>query len=443
MPSIFEERTKKPHGSVFKQRANTEQGIATPEEEGFQLTPGQRQLGQHTARAAETILGAPRALGEFLESLVPEQALTKGAEFVGLEKPVTKALEIGKKFAPYKLFPKKEDVREFGKTLFGQTFEPQTITEKKAGELTEDFTSLAFPFFSGPVKIIKPLLVSVGAHLGKEIAGMAGAGKNTQNFIKQGLMVVGSLYNPKGLDKFKDDLYQEARNLRPSDATVTAKNLRSKLENFKKELQLGGSARSKEMALKKADEILGKIENDNIQVRELEEFKKTINEAKTELYKDINLTKTGIKSAKRNLNNVSSIVDKGLEEYGKTNPEWEAFYRPANEAHGAIAESKKVSNLINKNYKKFATPGLAALFGATKLVGGLPTAGVGVAGVAALKTGELIARIMKSPTLSKYYSQVILDALKGNAEGLKDNMKKLDYGLLKEQVKNNQTRHLS
>lgn len=399
---------------------------------GFQLPAGIRQTGQLGARAVETALGLPRALGEFGQALVPEKGIKYLAGKARIEKPVSKALELTKKYAPYKLFPEKEQVREFGKTLFGKTFEPKGELEKKTGELVEDFTALAFPMFGGPVKIIRPLLTSVGANLAKEGVTELGGGKTAQDLTKIGTMLFGSLFNPKGASKLKNDLYKEARSLRPNDAMVQSKNLKSRLEHSKNELQKGGSAKSKDEALKKIDEIIGKIKENNIEVKELEEFKKTINEAKAALYKDVNLTKPGIESAKRNLNNVSSIVDKSLEEYGKSNPEWEAFYRPANEVHGAIAQSKRISNFIEKNSGKLITPGIASLFGIGKLTGALPTAiGAGVA-IAGLKTGELIARIVKSPTLSKYYSNVILEASKGNAKAMNDNLKKLDALLQRE-----------
>src|SRR5208282_339320 len=61
-----------------------------------------RQIGRTGARITETVLGAPRALGEFAGSLIPEKLLLKGAEKLGIKEPVEKGFEFAKKYAPYK-----------------------------------------------------------------------------------------------------------------------------------------------------------------------------------------------------------------------------------------------------------------------------------------------------------------------------------------------------
>ena len=107
-------------------------------------TNAARQYGRTLARVNETILGVPRAAGEFLEMIVPEKALKAGAEKIGLKEPVEKGLEFAKKYAPHKLFPSSEEIREnVTKHLFGSRFEPKNQLEKFSDEAFSDFAAFS------------------------------------------------------------------------------------------------------------------------------------------------------------------------------------------------------------------------------------------------------------------------------------------------------------
>jgi hypothetical protein len=404
---------------------------APSEKKGIELAPGQRQIGQYGARAIETGLGAPRQMGEFLESLVPEKLIKKGAEKVGLKKPVEKAIEFTKEHAPYKLLPKKEDIREFGKTLFGKTFEPESEMEKVGGDVVEDFTSLAMPVFGGNFKIFKPFLASLGGNLAKETATHFGKSEETGNKIKLGTMLLISLADPKGAEKLKNEMYSKARNARPERVKVDTPNLTKSINNIERLLHQGGSEPWKIKITTKINELRKQMSGNNIEVGELEKFKTSLNNILSELYAEKNVSSTGIKSAQRYANMLGESVDEALKEYGKINPEWEKFYRPANESHGAIVQSQKWGNYIARHAKKFATPGLASLFGITHFAGAgaaALTAGVGYGG---FKAGELMVRIAKSPHLRKLYFDTLKDAMQRNIKGMNENLSKLDISLQK------------
>lgn len=393
-----------------------------------------RQIGRSGARIVETVLGAPRAFGEFLEGLIPEQAITKGAEKIGLGEPVKKGFEFSKKFAPYKLFPKSEDIREnITKTVFGKKLEPKNEWEEKSDELISDFAALAIPLPGQQFKLAKPALISLGGNLAKEGVGYLGGTEKQKSYAKLGTILAGSIINPKGADNLKNDLYKQARNARPADASVKANNLIKSSENLELELLKGDpSTTSKKKALNLIKDIKSKVKNNEIEIDELEEFKRNINEARSGLYDEFKTDKLGRKSAKRNLDSVSNIIDKSLKEYGKQNPEWEAFYRPANEVHGAIAESKKMRNWIARHGKALGYPSLLAELGLYHF-GGLPpvltTAGIGITGLGA---AEITSRIMKSPTLRKHYMNLITNAMKEDAIAVHENLKKLNEELKKE-----------
>ncbi len=53
-------------------------------------------------------------------------------------------------------------------------------------------------------------------------------------------------------------------------------------------------------------------------------------------------------------------------------------------------------------------------------------------GAAAVESGALLSRIYKSPTLRKYYYGVVQNAIKEDAVAMRENLKKLDEALEKE-----------
>lgn len=395
-------------------------------QKGIELAPGQRQLGQFAARGVETALGMPRQAAELLEQFVPEKLIKKGASKIGLGKPVEKGLDFAKEHAPYKLLPKKEDIREFGKTLFGKTFEPQSDMERLGGDIAEDFTALALPIFGGPVKVLKPLLAAIGGNVAKDMAVHFGKSETAGDYLKLGTTLAISLVNPKGAENLKNELYAKARNARKPDAKVDAFQLRTNVRKYKNELSKGGSASYKTESLKKLDEIEKAASTGDIEVEELEKFKIAINSLRSGLYEEFKGNKSGRKLAKAALDRVSKIVDNGLEVYKHSNPEWYSFYRPANEVHGAIEQSKKWGNFIKKNAIKFATPGLASLFGITHFGGIGPAAIAAGVGFGSFKAGELAVRVWKSPHLRKLYTDAIKDAGKRNIKSMNENLKKLD-----------------
>lgn len=393
-----------------------------------------RQTGRTGARIAETIIGAPRALGEFGEMLIPEKLIKKGAEKVGLKEPVEKGLEFAKSHAPYKLFPTSENVREFNKELFGKKLEPKNEWEAKADEVISDFTALAIPLPGTKLKFIKPAFLALGGNLAKETVGRMGGSEKQQTWTKLGTIFAGSMINPKSAEKLSKDLYSSAKAARPIDAKISARNLGRSVDNFERQLMKGDpSATSKQKSLDLIKKIKSKIQNNEIDIDELEQFKVDINEARSGLYENFKTDKVGRKSAKRNLDMISRFVDKSLTEYGTQNPQWEAFYRPANEVHGAIAQSKKVRNWIGRHAKQIGFPSLLAEMGLYH-IGGLPTAMATTgAGIIGFGGAEIASRALKSPTLRKHYFNIMTSAVKEDAVAMRENLKKLEEELKKEE----------
>lgn len=388
-----------------------------------------RQAARTAARATEAVLGAPRALGEFGERLVPEKLLTKGAEKLGIKEPVQKGLKFAKEHAPYKLFPTSEQVRDFQKTIFGKKLEPKSPIEEVADDLITEFTTLALPYPGKKIKLLRPLLTTVGANLASEAVGWMGGSQETKDATKIGAYAVSALINPGSANKAKAELYDLARKARPERVKVEAKLLPRDLNSIERNLSKGGSAPWKDKLFKKINEIRERMTGNTIEVGELERFKASVNDIISELYAEKNIDKIGIKSAQRYVNKIAKSVDNGLSDYGKINPKWEKVYREANDMHGAIAQSKKVRNMISRQVKKHGKHLLLPLFGlghaagpalSGKIVAGAALGGAGLAG------SEMVVKAFKNPTIRKLYADIIKAAARDNAPTVENLLKKME-----------------
>lgn len=269
-------------------------------------------------------------------------------------------------------------------------------------------------------KAIRGSLSALGGFMAKE----SGLPESAVAGIETGLLLTPTKF--KGAQKFVSDLYSKARETAGKDL-ISSKNLKNQTLKFLSELSKGGSASSKNAAVLKAKEILQKTKTGKIPVEELTEFKKTINEARANLYVQQDLNTSAKKMAKRNLDSLSKVVDDSLASYGKLNPKWNSLYTSANEGHGAIEQSKKVSNFVKKLVKKYPHASGSALSGI--LFGGLvskPAAAAMGGSYIAVKSGELLSRIINSKTLRKYYQTALQNAVKENPGAFLKNMKKLE-----------------
>lgn len=386
-----------------------------------------RQIGRTGARVAETVLGAPRAFGDFLQTIVPEKLITKGAEKIGLKEPVQKGFEFAKKFSPHKLFPSSEQIKEnVTNYLFNDKLDPKNEWEKKSDELFSDFAALSIPFPGSQLKILKPSLLALGGNIASEVVGRMGGTDKEKTYTKLGTFLLGSIINPRGAEKFKNELYNKARQFLPEDATVSSVPLNKKIQSLEKELLKGGIADSDRPALEKLKDIQGEMQGAQIPVESLGRLKVKINEELAGIYKKLEGNKVGIKSAKRNLERVAGAVDEALTLYGKQNPEWEAYYRPANQVHGSIEQSKRVGRYLSRQYKRWGAPGALALFGIESALGIPKSAAIFGGGYGALKSGEIVTRFLKSPHLRKYYTNVVSGALRDDAVAVQQNLDRLE-----------------
>src|SRR5262249_10854939 len=139
-----------------------------------------------------------------------------------------------------------------------------------------------------------------------------------------------------------------------------------------------------------------------------------------------------------NLDLVKKEVIGALDEYGtKYNPEFGKLNRAANESYAAYESSDKIANFLKKTVgNTLKSKALTSLLGISGATYAFPAAvaKAGLAGVpvyAGYEGYKILHQVMKSPTLRKFYGEILKGAASGNASQVIKNTKALDNELQK------------
>lgn len=375
----------------------------------------ERARAQLTSRIGETIVGAPGDIYSFAKSLFG--------------------------YDPETSLPTSKSLRETSeKATLGYT-KPKNEFEERGGEVIQDIASFMLPG-GGGYSLARNIGIPLVANLAKEGIKYSTGKDKVAEGSKIGAMVMLDLISHRGKGGargFAGNLFKESENLIPQGATLKSKKLESSLKSLEKSLESGGSAPSKEKAIKKLGEIQGKMKNGEIEVKELVDFRKTINELKSELGGfEVQLPKHIKKKAIANLENVKKEVINGLNEYGSTqNPEFLKLNKAANEAFAAVESSDKIGRFIKDTVKNSvkspltkAILGLGGSYGAvTHGAAAVKTLGVAIPAYAGYEGYKILHQVMKSPTLRKYYGNILKGAASGNSSQVSKNAKLLDESL--------------
>lgn len=400
------------------------QRVAQELTESEQLEKGvERNIARGTSRILERGLGTPGDIQEFIGSLT------------GLSPPIK--------------LPTSHKLKETSEKLSQGYTKAETPFEEKTDEYLQDVASYMLPGAKG-YNYARNLGIPLVGSLAKEGVSKLGASEGKQTAAKLGTMLSLDLLsqNPGGVTKYIGDFFKRAKNSIPKAASANANSLLGNLNNLHHEISLGGSAAHKNPALTKIEELKNKIVKDRngkyiINAEELPEFRKTINKILDDLNAfSLTTSKEVRSSAIPLLNKVKSAVIDAGNEYGKKNPQFLENWQKGNEAASVYYKSQIVKNFIQKTLGKQLTGTLAkALFGfgggvASKMLGVATPATLAAAGAAVpIQAGKLLYRVIKSPTLARYYANVIKGASKGNSSQVISNFRSLDEKLKKEDEK--------
>lgn len=378
----------------------------------------ERNIAQGTSRMLETAIGMPGDLYSFAKSLFG--------------------------FSPETHLPTSQSLRKFSeKTTLGYT-KPKNELEEKGGEFLQDIASFMIPG-SKQYSMMRNIGIPIVANLAKEGIKMAG-GEKSSDAAKVGLMVgLDLIANRSGMGggakKYARKLFEESEKAVPKGLSINASNLNHYLTDVEKELSKGGSRPSTKQALEKIKEIRGEIKNGKIDLKNLIAYRPAINELIDDLGGFEYILKPKIKEKIiKNMQEVKKGVIKSAEEYGeKFNPKFLNLSRSANEAYAAYEKSNKIANFLNKKFGKKALGmgvktvlGIGApVIGAVK-AGTLVTTGIGIPLTASYQAFKILNRVKNSPTLRKYYGNILSGSIKGNVPQVSRNLSAMNKELEKE-----------
>lgn len=366
--------------------------------------------------------------------------------------------------------PTTEDISENLEKFTGLKADPKSRIAQAGKEFVQDVGSYlplsGLASFTagtgGPIinmaRTWQPLITPLVGQVTKQTMHDLGA-ENSEDFWKLGSMIVTdvALNRGRGSQGYINHLFKEANSSLQPGITTNVNNFRANLLNLKHNLQRGGTSPTKTEALKKVDEILGKMtqqgNNYSIEVQEFPEFRKSINDIRDSLggFKSETPPTTKRKII-RNLESVKkSVIDAGMDYGNSHNPDFAKYWKAANEAANIKSKSEFTTRFIEKTLSKpmfrfimggTGTGALAhtaghVMAGASPLAAIGKTATLGVTGAVAATAiynpVKIVYRMAKSPVLRSYYSKLFAASAKQDASNVGKYADKIKRELEKEE----------
>lgn len=379
-----------------------------------------RQAIRLGSRAAETVLGLPGDALRLAEMgvLGGAEKLT-GADLSGLRKGVRET-------APFKVLPSSNDLRALQAHLTGGMTEPQPGTwEEDLDKVVNWATNLGLGG-SGFLRAIGGAIGSVGAgKIAKELGGT----ETAEALTEIGMATLLHNVNPGVAERAKNRLYDLAENALPTGTVVPTVGYQSDLKSLKDRLQRGASTPSKNQVITQIDHLMNRASGGAIEISELTEAYRDLNEIASNKKLFGELGKTGEKALKKRLDKVKGTIDAQLESYGQYNPTFYENWKAGNRAHQAIESSKAGRNWIKTKLKYLpekllGSAALEAFLGnpavaATAVIGGSTV-------YPALRAVETLHRFTRSPQLRKAYLEAAKAATQHNVPLFIKSIERLD-----------------
>lgn len=418
--------SEEPQDNSFGSINNFRKAIFLPERR--KLDP--RHVARSVSRAAETFTGMagniaaiPGAVADFASQKAGnpsrEEILAAGSEPLGESPEQNQDIKL----------PTINDIRNVSEGLFGEFVKPQNETEEFYDEVVSDATAfLMFEGTGGPgakplkamVKLLKPLLLSLGSNGAAKAGEAFGLSKEAQQAIKFGTAVFGNVAFEASAKVLGGSLYNAAEGALAEGAEAVAPQALNRLRAFKKELLADGSSSATTPIFKRVKELEANFkENGKIGIKVLQNAKRNLNSAFRELYNELNLLK-GDPSVKKaltsNVDKFRSIIKDPIAAYGKANPAFGKPWQDAEEVYAAIAQSDKIKDFLKVLPKKYP-----AVAGTLSTLGFINRAVIGPSFAKAVapaylgyKALQVTSRMMNSPVLAKHYFDVLIAAVKGS-----------------------------
>lgn len=415
---------KKSFGQEFKEF------FTSPEENPFE-----QGLGTAVRGVSSAILGAPGNINELSRSAAEGtvnfvSSLLGGPQIENQERtrilPTTSDVEKG------------FDVATEGKYV-------PTEETKPYYETGQDIASMFLPG-SGALKAWQKIAIPIVGQLSKQGIKALGGSEKSQELGKLGFMLGMSIAGTANGEKYASNLLQQSESLLTPGTMIDALPTSNVINRLKNSTWFRGADTPSTRPAKQLIEAIEKnISGGQMEGQMAVQLRKNANEIQKNLGAFDVVSKSDKKKAILHLNEAKEAVMKGLDHYGKTrDPIFWKLNQEANMAYATIAKSQVLKRAIEKYAPSLKSNAAKALFGGGSLAGAgtlitkAPLAAAGSLGGAAatagaLKTGQILYRVMANPKLREYYSNVIKYAAKDNSKAIVLNLQRLDEALMKQE----------
>lgn len=340
------------------------------------------------------------------------------------------------------LIPRTQDLKEKFDQLTENKFSPVDEADAQIDEIIGDFAALALPSLAGKAKaaqkapnflkivgglaksLIRPTAQVAGGQAAKQGIEALGGDVTAQEAGKFATMFLMGLRSPGSADRFQSELQQSVRERIPS-ARVSGRNLLNNLNELEQDLRRGTGAAfdPKKPIFKRIRQIKQKINNGQINLRDIEELIKENNE--------IIGDPSTLKGTERRIKATTKFLNDAFDEFRAFDPQLVADFREANATTAAVKNTQRITRFILEKEGLANKAGIdASTIAAIQFRSGRPLRGlftIGVDKVAApINTLKLIGA---SPSLTKFYAGALKAAAENDAASYIKNLKALDKGL--------------
>lgn len=350
---------------------------------------------------------------------IPENVAALITQKAGGRGDVVKA--ILHEMIPGAKLPTSEEMGDYFQKLSGEKFEPKTESEKLFSNITENTI--------GNLSIGLPLTFAArGAATGQTLKNI-GEGFNLPDWMNTGLELTGNVLGSskyKGLGKYTSDLYSNVTKNLPTNATVNTEKLSENLSKIKNSLIKTGlqkeAAAPKKKVVNVITEILGKIKNGKINIKDAWDTRKDIYKLLGPNYKEV-------EGYKNILKDVNYLLNQTLKGTKTTYPDFYENLIKADKFFGDAAKFQGARSFIDtvKEAEKFAG-GLAVLEGQFDKIPKIYLLTKGLS-----KASD----ILKNPRILKYYASGIKAAATQNKYGVISAAKAIEEEMQKQVDKTN------
>lgn len=402
---------------------------------------------QQAARIGETLLGFPgnlkKAFMQTRDVLMP--GLKEYEE--QLAKPEKGSLEDIIMNPPTSHEIRKKLTEPLSEKFTGKNeyLEPKNEYEKFIGETTQDLASFFLPG-SNRLRLITRLGAPIVGNLAKQGLKYFDVKEETADKAKIGIMLATTIAGQSRPGEYANELIGRGKQMIPQNSTINVGNLASRLLPLYNRMQRGLNVPSKTRTMQGIRDLANQVQNNRMNFHSLMDARDNINEWIGEAggWDIPQATRTPLL---RNLNELKKEIIQTIEENMSNRfPTAHELYRNGYEASAVNHRSNVISNFIEKNFgRKLASHGAKILF--PGLAGGsLFFPKLGIAGGTAFplyKSGQVLYRVANSPTLARYYQDIITHSMQGNIPAMVKSMSKLDKSLKKEEEKDSKNNKLS